>query len=78
MLAIHNELGLRPFLTVHDSLSYLVPGGDAKAAAARMLEIAHRTPVWWPKGAPPIAAEAKIGTRYGFPKVPEPEAVSHG
>jgi hypothetical protein len=65
MIAVYNEVGLRPFLTVHDSLAYLVPRADAETAAARMLEIAHRTPAWWSVGAPPIAAEAKIGARYG-------------
>ncbi|MGB8901401.1 MAG: DNA polymerase [Methylocella sp.] len=65
MTATYTEMGLRPFLTVHDSLTYLVPQADAETAAAGMLEIAHRTPAWWSVGAPPIAAEAKIGARYG-------------
>ena len=77
MIAVYNELGLRPFLTVHDSLSYLAPQADAETVAARMLDIARRTPVWWSVGAPPIAAEVKIGTRYGSMKVFVKDVVAH-
>jgi hypothetical protein len=42
MLTIREELGLRPFLTVHDSLSYLVPEDDAEQAAGAMIDIAER------------------------------------
>jgi hypothetical protein len=65
MLKIWSDLKLRPFLTVHDSLSYLVPEDDAERVARDMIEIAEQVPSWWQNGAPPIAVEAKIGYRYG-------------
>jgi hypothetical protein len=65
MLTIWSDLELRPFLTVHDSLCYLVPEGDAEQVAKAMINIAEQVPSWWQNGAPPIAVEAKIGTRYG-------------
>jgi len=65
MLKIWSDMRLRPFLTVHDSLSYLVPENDAEQVAKAMVEIAERVPSWWQTGAPPIAVEAKIGYRYG-------------
>ena len=77
MTAVYTEMGLRPFLTVHDSVTYLVPQADAETAAARLLEIAERPPAWWARGAPPIAAEAKIGARYGSMKVFAQEVVAH-
>ena len=65
MLAAWHELHLRPWLTVHDSLSYLVDEEQAIVVAKQLLKLAERPPIWWPVGAPPIAAEAKIGRRYG-------------
>jgi hypothetical protein len=65
MLTIWSDLKLRPFLSVHDSLSYLVPEDDAERVARAMIDIAERVPPWWQTGAPPIAVEAKIGYRYG-------------
>jgi hypothetical protein len=73
MLKIKSDLGLRPFLTVHDSLSYLVAETDAERVANAMIEIAEKRPTWWEKGAPPIAIEAKIGDRYGSLETIKPE-----
>ena len=73
MLKIKSDLGLRPFLTVHDSLSYLVAETDAERVAKAMIEIAEKRPTWWEKGAPPIAVEAKIGDRYGSLETFKPE-----
>lgn len=65
MLKIWSDLRLRPFLTVHDLLSYLVPEDDAERVARAMVMIVEQVPPWWQNGAPPIAVEAKIGYRYG-------------
>jgi DNA polymerase len=66
MLAIYNELGLRPAMQVHDELVYVVPHKKAHILAARINTIMSTPPEWAPTL--PIAAEVGIGANYGDAK----------
>jgi DNA polymerase len=55
--------GLRPIMTVHDEIIWEVPASAAEQARDLLMTICTRVPPW--AAGLPIAAEAKIGRRYG-------------
>ena len=49
ILTVYRSLGIRPALTVHDELVYVVPNSKAEATLDRVQEIMRTPPEWWPE-----------------------------
>jgi DNA polymerase len=57
---------LRPALTVHDELVYIVPEAEAEQRLAELLAVMRTPPKWWPELA--VWAEGGMAQRYGEAK----------
>lgn len=65
-LAVFNRTGLRPALTVHDELVYIVPESDAQGVLDTVQAVMRTPPAWWPELV--VWSEGDIADTYGAAK----------
>jgi DNA polymerase len=65
-LDVFKSTGLRPALSVHDELVYVVPTSEATAALAEIHNAMRTPPTWWPQLV--LWSEGGIGASYGAAK----------
>lgn len=65
-LAVFKRTGLRPVLTVHDELVYIVPEADAQGVLDTVQAVMRTPPAWWPELV--VWSEGDIADTYGAAK----------